>query len=260
MCLILFGYRAHTRYRMVLAANRDEFYDRPAAPMDFWEDHNHILAGRDLKMMGTWFGITRTGRMAAITNYRQPEAQLNNAPSRGHLISDFLKGHENPADYLRDVAARSDRYNGFNLLVGDTRTLFYYSNRAEAPIELSSGIYGLSNHLIDTRWPKVSRGKERLTTLMKNEGDLNPNALLDLLQNQTLPPDDQLPDTGVGQKWERLLSPMFITSPSYGTRASTVLTIDQANRVEVTEITWQQGLTPPKAIDQQTYRFAIEPE
>ncbi len=257
MCLILFGYRTHRRYGMVLAANRDELYDRPAAPMAFWEDHRHILAGRDLKMMGTWFGITRGGRMAAITNYRQPEIQVADAPSRGHLVSDYLADSVAPSDYLRLVAARAQRYNGFNLLVGDRRSLHYYSNRGDGPRELEPGIYGLSNRLLNTPWPKVSRGRQGLGRILEEANGRMHDSLLKLLQDQTVPDDNRLPATGIGMEWERILAPIFITSPTYGTRASTLLTIDRDQQVRVVEVTWLPGQRMPKADDENSFHYTM---
>lgn len=260
MCLILFAHDHHPDYRLILAANRDEFYDRPAVPLVFWEDHPHVLAGRDLKSMGTWMGINRWGRFAAITNYREPGRQILDAPSRGHLISDYLIGRTPPADYLEDLKRKADQYNGFNLLVGDTRSLYYFSNRNDGVMQLESGIYGLSNRLLDTRWPKVHQGKERLSTLIGHDAELPMESILDLLKTQERPPDHHLPDTGVGIEWERTLSPMFITSPDYGTRCSTVLTMDRSNHAQMTEVTWRPAKTKPTLEGKVAFEFTIAPE
>jgi len=215
MCLILFSYDNHPKYRLVLAANRDEFYDRSAAPLSYWGDQPGVLAGRDLKSMGTWMGISRSGRFAAITNYREPGRQILDAPSRGHLISDYLIGDAPPTEYLEHLQNRAQQYNGFNLLVGDTRSLYYFSNRRERISQLASGIYGLSNRLLDTRWPKVHHGKKQLGALIDQNINLPEEEILALLQSQDKPSDQELPDTGVGIEWERALSPMFISSPNY---------------------------------------------
>jgi uncharacterized protein with NRDE domain len=259
MCLILFAHDHHPDYRLILAANRDEFYDRPAAPLVFWEDHPHVLAGRDLKSMGTWMGVSRSGRFAAITNYREPGRQILDAPSRGHLISDYLIGHTPPIDYLEDLKQKAGQYNGFNLLVGDTRSLYYYSNRSDGVIRLEPGIYGLSNRLLDTRWPKVHQGKERLSTLIGHDTELPLEGILDLLQTQKRPPDHQLPDTGVGIEWERTLSPMFITSPNYGTRCSTLLAVNRSDHVQMTEVTWRPAKTKPTLEGKAVFEFTIIP-
>jgi uncharacterized protein with NRDE domain len=257
MCLILFSYKHHPKYRLILAANRDEYYDRPAATMQFWEDHPDVLAGRDLKSMGTWMGITRSGRMAAITNYRDPATMKPKAPSRGHLISQFLIGEASPAKYLEVIKKDAGKYNGFNLLVGDTRDLAYYSNRQDKVIHLKSNTFGLSNHLLDTQWPKVNYGKQQLTQLLDQNNEIPPEPLLDLLQNQEIAPDHQLPETGIGRQWEKTLSPIFIVSPNYGTRCSTILTIDRSNRVSISEHTWQQGKSRPVLQEERVFDFVI---
>lgn len=257
MCLILLSYKNHPRYRLVLAANRDEFYDRPATPMQFWKDHPDVLAGRDLKSMGTWMGITRSGRIAAITNYRDPETIKSKAPSRGHLISQFLIGEKSPTAYLEDVKRTSEKYNGFNLLVGDTRDLVYYSNCGGEVTPLESNIFGLSNRLLDTQWPKVNNGKKHLTQLLDQHNEIPPEPLLKIMQSQNIAPDHQLPETGIGKEWERTLSPIFIASPNYGTRCSTILTIDQSNHVRISEHTWQQGQSQPVLQEAHAFEFVI---
>jgi uncharacterized protein with NRDE domain len=258
MCLILFAYHRHVKYRLVLAANRDEFYDRPTAPMAYWKDHPAVLAGRDLKSMGTWMGVTRSGRIAAVTNYREPALQRPDAPSRGNLISDYLIGDDTPDAYLRQVTERATKFNGFNLLAGDTKALCYYSNRGGAPIRLEAGIYGLSNRLLNTPWPKVETGKSKLKSLIERQGDISADNILDLLGSTSLFPDDQLPDTGVGIERERMLSPLFITSPDYGTRCSTLVTIDRSNKLKITEITWKSAKSKPMLKATHTFEFTID--
>jgi uncharacterized protein with NRDE domain len=166
MCLILLAYAANPTHRLIVLANRDEHYSRPTAPLDFWQDHPQVLAGRDLEHHGTWMGVTRTGRLAAITNYRAPHLLKKDAPSRGHLVSGFLLSDEPPAQYLRRVLAKADAYNGFNLIVGDSTDLFYYSNMEGTIRKLEPGIYGLSNHLLDTPWPKVLHARQALAALV----------------------------------------------------------------------------------------------
>lgn len=258
MCLILFAYHRHDKYRLVLAANRDEFYDRPTAPMAYWKDHPAVLAGRDLKSMGTWMGVTRSGRMAAVTNYREPDMQRPDAHSRGRLISDYLTGDDTPDAYLRRVTGRATEFNGFNLLVGDTRALFYYSNRGGEPVRLEPGIFGLSNRLLDTPWPKIQTGKSKLKSLIDQQGDISADNILDLLGNTKTAPDDRLPDTGVGIERERMLSPLFITSPDYGTRCSTLVTIDRSNKLKMTEMTWQSAKSKPVLKATHTFEFTID--
>lgn len=233
MCLILFAWKMHESFPLVLAANRDEFYERPSAPAAFWEDAPDLLAGRDLRDGGTWLGITRTGRFAALTNYRDPASLKIGAPSRGKLVSDYLRGRQTPLAYLNRIKHDADHFNGFSLLVGDPAGLYFFSNRGTRQ-RLKPGIYGLSNHLLDTRWPKVERGKTALQALLK-QNSLSPEPLLALLTDRTQPPDDSLPNTGIGLEWERVLSPLFIKSTVYGTRSSTVLLIDRSGRVTFTE-------------------------
>ncbi len=260
MCLILFAYRCHPRYRLILAANRDEFYERPTQPLRFWQNHPHIAAGRDLKQMGTWLGITRQGRLAAITNYRQADSQPSNTPSRGHLVADFLAGNIPAGLYLNQLHKKSHEYNGFNLLVDDSRGLCYYSNRGDSQhLRLNPGIYGLSNRRLNTDWPKVRCGKAGLAAIVENNGEaIDRKKLSELLRDQTTPSDDQLPDTGVGVALERVLAPVFITSPTYGTRSSSILTIGRNGEVDFTEITWHQTKSIPDATDQKRIQFVIE--
>jgi len=238
MCLILLAYRYHPEYPLVLAANRDEYYDRPTAPARFWEDAPHLLAGRDLREGGTWLGVTRSGRFAAVTNYRDPGSVKSDAASRGRLVLDFLLEEGDPEDYLNRLTRTANRYSGFNLILGDSRALCWYSNHGGDSRVLGPGLYGLSNHLLDTPWPKVAEGKKALSNLLSRQRHLAPEALFAILSDRTRPTDGELPDTGVGLEWERVLSPRFITSPVYGTRSSTVLLVDARDRVTFMERTF----------------------
>jgi uncharacterized protein with NRDE domain len=223
VCLILVAWRVHPKYGLVVAANRDEFHARPTASAGFWRDAPRVLAGRDLEGGGTWLGITTDGRFAALTNYRDPSRVLAAAPSRGDLVRRFLAGADSPQTFrvwLEEVGAR---YNGFNLLFGDGQALQAYSNCGGWAGELEPGIYGLSNHLLDTPWPKVAQGKSELARALQALPDDGP--LMELLRDDRIAPDDRLPRTGVSLEWERLLSAAFIRSPTYGTRSSTVLLI-----------------------------------
>jgi len=243
MCLILFAYKMHPSYRLILAANRDEFYDRPSAPAAFWEDKPKILGGRDLKEGGTWFGITREGKFAAITNYRDPTAIKTGAPSRGRLVSNFLSGRKSARSYVNKISGSSHDYNGFNLLCGDNEEFFVYSNRGETQ-KLEPGIYGLSNRFLDSPWPKVVRGKKALAAAMKEKGDLLETALFTVLADRKVAPDHKLPSTGIGLDWERLLSSIFIKSSIYGTRSSAVLLIAKNKRVKFVEKVFDRESEP----------------
>jgi len=239
MCLILVGWQAHPEHPLIVAANRDEFFARPTESAQFWAESPWVLAGRDLEAGGTWMGITRTGRFAALTNYRDLTNLRNNAPSRGKLVADFLTGQEAPEEYLERTAAWGEQCNGYNLLVGDGECLWWSSNVSGERRPLEPGIYGVSNHLLDTEWPKVAGGKDALAVSIKQSTDTE--ALFKLLQDDRIHADESLPNTGVGLEWERTLSPAFIKSPNYGTRSSTVLISDTNGSVAFDEQIWLAG-------------------
>ena len=257
MCLILLSYEMHPKYRMVLAANRDEYYDRPTAPVSFHGDSPEVLGGRDLKHLGMWLGITRFGRFAAITNHRDPRSNIPDAPSRGFLVRDFLTGNESPVNYLEYVKSIGYQYNGFNLLVGDRSELYYYSNRGNTIEKLKSGLYGLSNHLMDTPWPKIIKGKSDFMKLLNGSEDIDPEAIFDILRDGSCPPDSMLPDTGVDLEWERILSPLFITSELYGTRSSSIIFIEREGGVTFLERTFIPDGGLPKEEKSRRFTFQI---
>ncbi len=240
MCLIFFACQAHPRYRLILAANRDEFYRRPTLPAHQWSDPPDIIAGRDSIGGGTWLGVTSNGRWAAITNYRSGAERTSvKGRSRGLLVSDFLAGGQSPADFIHSLTTIDHDYRGFNLLAGDRDTTWYYSNRSRAPQELQSGCYGLSNHLLDTPWPKLRQGKADFKGVIK-QTDVDNNRLFGLLADRDTPPDDELPDTGFGLSWERILAPRFIRSADYGTRSSTILLIAWDGAISLRERTFER--------------------
>jgi uncharacterized protein with NRDE domain len=234
MCLIFFSLRNHPTYKLVVAANRDEFYNRRTAAAEFWSDYPDLLGGRDLEAGGTWMGMTRSGRISLITNYRDPVNIDIHAPSRGLLVSDYLIGQESPGDYLTRISQNGKRYNGYNLIVGTIDELWYYSNYRDDVGEISTGLHGLSNHLLETPWPKVQKGKNKMNELLKQQ-TIQPDQLFELLFDDAVAQDDQLPDTGIGLSRERVLSSMFIKSPGYGTRCSTVILVDNKNHVHFSE-------------------------
>lgn len=235
MCLILLAYKSHEQYPFIFAANRDEFYDRPSLPAGYWNDDPNILGGMDLKKMGTWLGITRTGRFAAVTNYRDPSRLLKDAKSRGQIVSFFLRGDDTPREYLNKLKEKRQMYNGFNLIMGDVSCCFYYSNITNEVEELEPGIHGISNHLLNTPWPKVIKGREKLAQAVQARDFPNKVRLFGILADFEKARDGELPDTGVGIKRERMMSPIFIKSHDYGTRSSTILLIDRLNHVSFTE-------------------------
>ena len=235
MCLIVVAWHARRDLPLVVAANRDEWRDRPAAPAHWWPDRPGVLAGRDLKAGGTWLGITREGRFAAVTNYRDPAERRSTAPSRGALAIDFLLGGDSPAGYLARLAPQAGRYNAFNLIVGDASSLLYFGSKDGTLRRLAPGVHGLSNHVLDEPWPKVRRGRE---AMQRSLAEANPSEpLFAMLSEKEAAADADLPQTGVGLEWERRLSPALITGPDYGTRCSTVLAIDAGGKVRFEERT-----------------------
>jgi uncharacterized protein with NRDE domain len=231
MCLILIALDAHPDYSLIVAANRDEFYDRPSAVAAFWADRPRILGGRDLKAGGTWLGLDRSGRFAAVTNYRQGQREPAAVRSRGLLVSDYLATEIGARAHLERVERDGALYNGFNLIAGDGRQLFYFSNREGRARGLSPAIYGLSNHLLDTAWPKVTSSKNALQALLTGDGAELVPSLFALLADRRQTADQALPRTGVGLAWERLLSSAFIVSNEYGTRSSTVVLVGRDDDV-----------------------------
>ncbi|MCC4117864.1 NRDE family protein [Aromatoleum toluclasticum] len=239
MCLIVIGWRAHPDYPLVVAANRDEFLARPAVPAHWWTDAPDLLAGRDLEAGGTWMGVSRGGRFAALTNYRDPTLHRQGAPSRGTLVRECLTGSDDAAARLESVAGLSAQYAAFNLLVSDGRELGIHESTTGSVRLLAPGVYGLSNHVLDTPWPKVKRARERFTAALGHLPDASP--LLELLRDDEAAPDHHLPETGVSEDWERWLSPAFIRAPGYGTRCSTLILEDRAGVVTFHEWTWTEA-------------------
>ena len=232
MCLIVFDWRpdAATGPLLTLAANRDEFFARATAPMDWWADAPDVLAGRDLVGSGTWLGVSRDGRFAALTNYRDPSAFRADAPTRGTLVSGYLTGPATaPLEYLHRVAQLGAAYNGFNLIVGDLsrRELGWYCNRADAPpCLLRAGVHGISNAVLDTPWPKLVRKRAEIGALAERERKPSLDALIDLMRDPRVARDEELPSTGIGLERERALSAAFIDTPEYGTRGTTALRVE----------------------------------
>ncbi len=239
MCTLLFAWQVDPARPLIVAANRDEFRGRTAAPAHAWEDAPAVFAGRDLVGGGSWLGVTRSGRFAALTNVREPAMAIAaDAPSRGGLVAGYLNGHGSPGDYLAGL--RAGAYAGFNLVLADRDELWYLTNRSGGPRRLAPGVYGVSNAELDTPWPKVVRGRGRLAALVA-AGAATSDALLELLADRAQANDDELPDTGVGLAMERVLSPICITGAEYGTRCSTALIMHRDGTVEFRERTWDPG-------------------
>jgi uncharacterized protein with NRDE domain len=223
LCLIALAWKARTDLPLVVAANRDEWRERPAEPAHWWPDHPDLFAGRDLQAGGTWMGVTRGGRFAAVTNFRDPADKRSTARSRGGLVTDFLLAASSPEAFLAALAPQAGEYNGFNLLLGDGDSLWYFGSREGEARAVEPGVHGLSNHLLDEPWPKVVRARMAMEAALQ-ESDPAPR-LFEALSNRDGAPDASLPDTGVGIAWERRLASPLITGVDYGTRCSTVVTM-----------------------------------
>lgn len=235
MCLIVLALHAHPLYPLVVAANRDEALDRPTAPAAFWPGEDGLLAGRDLESGGTWMGVTRTGRFAALTNVRDPRELDPGAPSRGGLVVRFLRGEDDPGEHVRAVAAERVRRNGFNLLAGAGGRLAWVSNAGGGPADVTPGIHAVSNAALDTPWPKSLQAARGLRRALAAGRTVDPEELFAILSDRRIAADDELPATGVPLEAERLLSAPFIVAPGYGTRASTLLLATRGGRAELLE-------------------------
>jgi uncharacterized protein with NRDE domain len=239
MCLIVFAVNKHPDYPLILAANRDEFYKRPTAATNFWQDVPSILGGRDLQAGGTWMALHRDGRMAAVTNYRDLSNLKADARSRGELPINYLEGTLDAQEYLSTLDKVSSQYNGFNALIYEAGSMFHYSNYEGKINRIDQDIHGLSNALLDTEWPKVQRLKEDFAKII--EGPFDQEDLFSILANKELAADALLPDTGVPHDLEKMLSAICIQSENYGTCSSSILTISKDGNVAFTERTFAVG-------------------
>lgn len=255
MCLLIIAHRAVSGLPLAVAANRDEFHARPTAPATFWNSHPELLAGRDLEQGGTWMGVTRGGRFAAVTNYRDPARSAPAPRSRGELPLEFLTGAQSPADYLDTLSRRAQEYAGFNLLLGDREALWYYHNApGEQPHRLEPGIYGLSNARLDTPWPKVERGKRELAAALAT-GGASHDSLAAAVADRRPAALEELRPGGADAHMERLLSAQFIISERYGTRSMTTLWV-AAGRAH-----WRERSFHPdgRLAGEQEETFALRP-
>lgn len=239
MCLMLFAYDYHPQYKLVMAQNRDEYLDRPTLPAEFWLESPEILAGKDLRQGGTWMGLTKNGRFAALTNYRDPLHTYPLAPSRGHLVHQYLESDLAPERYLENLCSGETEYNGFNLLVGTFDALHYFSNREKLIRKVDQGIHGLSNSLMNVPWPKVSKGVAALTDCLQHDY-IDAKQLFAIMADKEQPNDHELPQTGVSLEWERMLAPIYVESEGYGTKTTTVVLVDRNNYVQF----WERSFTP----------------
>ena len=232
MCLIVFAWKATPEYRLVLAANRDEFHQRPAQKLHWWPDSPGVLAGRDLQAGGTWLAAGQSGRVATVTNYREFKESRSGLRSRGELVSNFVRGNDSAVDFCSTLDG--ERYAGFSLLTTDGEELCHVSNRGDAVSRLEPGIYGLSNASLDTPWPKLLRTREALTGLI-NSGRIDESALFRLMADRTPAADADLENVDLPFEQARALTAPFILSPDYGTRCTTIVLWDHRNRIFLAE-------------------------
>lgn len=240
MCLLVLAWRCHPRYRLVLAANRDEYHARPAAALADWDDAPGIIGGRDLQANGAWLAVDRAGRVGVVTNFREFGRRRRSAPSRGGLIPAWLSSHRAPRDYFQSLETDAPGYAGFNLLLADAASLWYASNRADVFARpLDPGIYGLSNEFLDTPWPKLVRVRSGFRSLLDSpvadDAGALATGLFGLLADREPAPPDSLPPGDLSPEWARKLSAPFVLDPAYGTRCSTVLTISDGGTLRITE-------------------------
>lgn len=239
MCLIIFAWNVHPEYPLVLTANRDEFYARPTAPATFWENEPNILAGKDLQAGGTWMGVTKSGRFAAVTNYRDPANIRESAKSRGNIPTSFLASRQHPEDYLKELKEEATEYNGFNALLLQGEDLYHFSNYEGKINRLKPGIYGLSNALLDTPWPKVVATKAAFQSQLSKNFELDD--LIRLMQNEETYSEELLPKTGIPLEWEKAVSASCIRTEKYGTCCTTAITLSKSGVINFMEKSYPVG-------------------
>lgn len=266
MCILFIANNIREDYPLIIAANRDEFHARPTAPSQFWDEYPNLLAGRDLEAKGTWMGVTRNGKIAALTNVRQPDNDKQNAVSRGELVVNWLlRTSDNGASahatrlHAKTLEATREQYNGYNLVFGQvteqgTGNLSVYNNANNTLHTIEDGVIGLSNADIVTPWPKVTQGVNALTDYTRSSATIHTEALFAILRQDNKAADDVLPNTGIGYEWEKALSSIFIQSPEYGTRTSTLLMVDNNKQVRWLE---RQFSVSGDTVDTREYAFRI---
>jgi uncharacterized protein with NRDE domain len=237
MCLLVLAWQVHPRYQLIVAANRDEFHERPTAAMAKWPAPDDIIGGRDLRAGGTWLAMDRDRRFGIVTNFRELQPPAPGARSRGNLIPSYLRNPAGAGTYLQELRPTANEYSGFNLLLADRDSLWYASNRADSFAQpLSPGIYGLSNERLDTPWPKLQRVRRRFDPLLRQPGEVPKDELFAILADPTQAGvDEALPETGLSREWEQLLSSPFISMEEYGTRCSTLVMVETSGAVSLTE-------------------------
>lgn len=255
MCILFIAVNQHPSFPLIIAANRDEFHQRPTRSSRYWDAHEDVLAGKDEQAGGTWMGVTKAGKIAALTNIRAPGRELDAPITRGNLVLDWLvnKNGISAQDYRKHIGSERARYNGYNLLFGELDNLYVYNNFEDSFVHLEDGVFGLSNANLDSPWPKIMKGRDALAATCKQKGDLNVEGLFDILADNVKAEDQHLPQTGVPIEWERKLSSIFIKSPEYGTRSSTLLTLDTENKID-----WQERVFDPDARLLETNTFSYQ--
>jgi uncharacterized protein with NRDE domain len=254
VCLILLAVSAHPQYPLIVAANRDEFFARPTAPAAPWPGAEHVIGGRDLEHSGSWLAVARGGRLAAVTNYRDATRKKTGARSRGLLVRDFVLSQEPAHRYIEQIEQTANAYDGFNLIVADRGSVWHFNNVHRQTTQVTPGVHGLSNHVLDTPWPKVLDGKAALERALVLPRAEIISTLFEALRAERLAADHELPSTGVSLEWERLLSPAFIVTPAYGTRASTLVLIDNSGAATLIERSYDPGRDADTAL--RTFQLA----
>lgn len=241
MCLISFAYNVHDSYPLIVVANRDEFYERPTASAHFWADAANILAGRDLVQGGSWLGISKQGRFAAITNYRDPKLSETGTSSRGEIVQQFLLSTLSGDDFITQLREKKADYAGFNALLFDGHVMHHYNNIFDEHNVIPNGVHSLTNGTLNSDWPKAQLANEKLHAVLQKNEQPNAKNLISLLDDETIAPDEKLPQTGVGIHLERILSAQFIKLPNYGTRCSTAVVFEKSGRIQFIERTFENG-------------------
>jgi uncharacterized protein with NRDE domain len=242
MCLLVLAWQAHPRYPLIVAANRDEFHDRPALPLAKWpsgklDESKPIYGGRDLRAGGTWLAVDNRRRFGVITNFREVQRPEPGSPSRGGLIPSYLSQDHGAGEFLAALKPESSRFAAFNLLLSDEQSLWYASNRIEGfARRLEPGLHGLSNQYLDTPWPKLLRVRRQFATWLEHSVASDTAALFEILADRTRAgSDDELPHSGLDTEWERTLSSPFVLDPRYGTRCSTIVMMETSGSMLIAE-------------------------
>ena len=251
MCLIIFSWRPEAKHPLVMLSNRDEFYKRPTAEAHFWKDNPDIFGGRDEVAWGSWLALNKSGRLAAVTNYRKWPVPAANI-SRGQLVEGYLNSQHPTDEFMQSIEDNANQYSGFNFLAGDVNNLYYYSNFGSSFQKVEPGIYGISNELIDSPWPKLVKAKDAVSRALNTDNYATPSTLLSIMQDTEIAPDHLLPITGIGIEGERLRSSAFIASDDYGTRNTSILIFNRNN-----EVYWHEQTYGIKGCHKELRQFSI---